>query len=153
MSGPQTGRAQATLVASPSNSLESACQKAGSRFRAVFRPAVSTVRQVSASSASRARPPTGIVAWHAACHPATQNRRRTCCLPAPSAREREACPWGTTALYEVVRDNLETLFGAIDDGALAVRIPRHARKELLAYLDCGLLCGPRPGFALAALPD
>ena len=46
----------------------------------------------------------------------------------------------TTALYEVVRDNLETLFGAIDDGALAVRIPRHARKELLAYLDCGLLC-------------
>jgi len=40
----------------------------------------------------------------------------------------------------VVRDNLETLFGAIDDGALAVRIPRHARKELLAYLECGLLC-------------
>ena len=51
----------------------------------------------------------------------------------------------------MVRDNLETLFGAIDDGALAVRIPKHARKELLAYLDCGLLCGP--GFALAALPD
>ena len=46
----------------------------------------------------------------------------------------------TTALYEVVRDNLETLLGAVDDGALAVRIPRHARKELLAYLDCGLLC-------------
>ena len=46
----------------------------------------------------------------------------------------------STALYEVVRDNLETLFGAIDDGALAVRIPRHAREELLAYLDCGLLC-------------
>jgi len=46
----------------------------------------------------------------------------------------------TTALYEVVRDNLETLYGAIDDGALAVRIPKHARKELDAYLDCGLLC-------------
>lgn len=46
----------------------------------------------------------------------------------------------TTALYEVVRDNLETLYGAIDDGALAVRIPKHARKELEAYLDCGLLC-------------
>ena len=43
----------------------------------------------------------------------------------------------TTALYEVVRDNLETLYGAIDDGALAVRIPKHARKELEAYLDCG----------------
>ena len=46
----------------------------------------------------------------------------------------------STALYEVVRDNIETLFGAIDDGGLAVRIPKHARQELLAYLDCGLLC-------------
>jgi hypothetical protein len=46
----------------------------------------------------------------------------------------------TTALYEVVRDNLETLYGAIGDGAIAVRIPKHARKELEAYLDCGLLC-------------
>jgi hypothetical protein len=46
----------------------------------------------------------------------------------------------TTALYEVVRDNLETLYGAIDDGAIAVRIPKHARKQLEAYLDCGLLC-------------
>jgi hypothetical protein len=46
----------------------------------------------------------------------------------------------TTALYEVVRDNLETLKGAIDEGAIAVRIPKHARKELEAYLDCGLLC-------------
>jgi len=46
----------------------------------------------------------------------------------------------TTALYEVVRDNLETLYGAIDDEALPVRIPKHARKELEAYLECGLLC-------------
>ena len=46
----------------------------------------------------------------------------------------------TTALYEVVRDNLATLYGAIDDGAIAVCIPKHARKELEAYLDCGLLC-------------
>ena len=45
-----------------------------------------------------------------------------------------------SALYEVVRDNLETLYGAVDDGALAVKIPKHARKELDAYLDCGLLC-------------
>ena len=45
-----------------------------------------------------------------------------------------------TALYEVVRDNLETLLAAIDDGVLEVRIPKHARQELLAYLDCGLLC-------------
>jgi transposase-like zinc-binding protein len=46
----------------------------------------------------------------------------------------------TTALYEVVRDNLETLYAAIDDGALAVRLPKHAKKELEAFLDCGLLC-------------
>jgi hypothetical protein len=46
----------------------------------------------------------------------------------------------TSALYEVVRDSLETLYGAIGDGAIAVRIPKHARKELEAYLDCGLLC-------------
>jgi hypothetical protein len=56
---------------------------------------------------------------------------------APRYRRREP---ETTALYEVVRDNLETLYGAIDDGALAVRIAKHARKELEAYLDCGLLC-------------
>ena len=43
----------------------------------------------------------------------------------------------TRALYEVVRDNLETLYGAIEDGAVAVRIPKHAKKELEAYLDCG----------------
>ena len=47
-------------------------------------------------------------------------------------------------LYEVVRDNLETLYGAIGDGAIAVRIPKLARKELEAYLDCGLLAGALP---------
>ena len=56
----------------------------------------------------------------------------------------------TTALYEVVRDNLETLYGAIEDGAIAVRIPKHARKELEAYLDCGLLCR---GFARLRCED
>ena len=45
-----------------------------------------------------------------------------------------------TVLYQVVRENLETLYGAIDDGALAVRLPKHARKELEAYLACGQLC-------------
>ena len=37
--------------------------------------------------------------------PATQNRGRTRRLSAPSIRGREACPSGTTALYDV-RDNL-----------------------------------------------
>jgi hypothetical protein len=43
----------------------------------------------------------------------------------------------STALYEVVRDNIETLFGAIDDGGLAVRIPKHDFRTL-----------SRPGSAL-----
>jgi hypothetical protein len=46
----------------------------------------------------------------------------------------------TTPLYELVRDNLQTLYGAIDEGALAVRLPKHVRRELEAYLGCGLLC-------------
>jgi hypothetical protein len=46
----------------------------------------------------------------------------------------------TAALYEVVLEDLETLYGAIDQGAIAVRIPKHARKKLEAYLGCGLLC-------------
>ena len=37
----------------------------------------------------------------------------------------------TTALYEVVRDNLETLYGASGDGAIAVRIPKHAPQGAL----------------------
>jgi hypothetical protein len=57
----------------------------------------------------------------------------------PYARHRPE----TTALYEVVRDNLETLYGAIDEGVLEVRLPKHARKELEAYLDCGLLYAGR----------
>jgi len=57
----------------------------------------------------------------------------------------------TTPLYEVVRDNIETLYGAICDGALAVRIPKHARKELEAYLGCGIPCWR--GFARFRCPD
>ncbi len=51
-------------------------------------------------------------------------------------------------LYEIVRDNLETLRGAVDDGA--VRITGHARRELEAYLGCGLLCR---GFARLHCPS
>jgi len=65
-------------------------------------------------------------------------------LAASHARERSASYQRhrpeATALYELVRDNLETLYGAIDDGALAVRLPKHAKKEQEAFLDCGLLC-------------
>lgn len=44
------------------------------------------------------------------------------------------------ALYEVVRDNLDTLYGAIDDDAPGAKVAKHAREELEAFLDCGLLC-------------
>lgn len=79
--------------------------------------------------AGLARPPTS---WHGT--PATTPRPKTGAAPGVYRRHRPE----TTALYEVVRDNIETLLAAIDDGALAFRIPRHAREELLAYLDCGL---------------
>ena len=56
----------------------------------------------------------------------------------------------TTTLYEVVRDNLETLYGAVDDGALPIALPAFVRKELDGYLDCGLLCR---GFARVKCGD
>jgi hypothetical protein len=45
-----------------------------------------------------------------------------------------------TTLYQVVADNLATLYGAVDDGALGIALPRFVKKELEGYLDCGLLC-------------
>ena len=47
-------------------------------------------------------------------------------------------------------ERVPALYAAIEDGALAVRIPKHARKELEAYLDCGILCR---GFARFQCPD
>lgn len=45
-----------------------------------------------------------------------------------------------TTLYQVVRDNLATLYGAVDDGALSIALPKFVKKELEGYLECGLLC-------------
>ncbi len=45
-----------------------------------------------------------------------------------------------TTLYAVVQDNLETLYGAVDDGAVKLGLPRFVKKELAGDLDCGLLC-------------
>jgi hypothetical protein len=45
-----------------------------------------------------------------------------------------------TTLYAVVRDNLETLYGAVDDGALGIALPEFVRGELEGYLACGMLC-------------
>jgi hypothetical protein len=46
----------------------------------------------------------------------------------------------TTPLYKAVRDNLATPPGAVDDGALDIRLPRHATGGLNAYLDSSRLC-------------
>ncbi len=46
----------------------------------------------------------------------------------------------TTTLYQVVQDNVETLYGAVEEGALRLSLPRFVKKELDGYLDCGLLC-------------
>jgi hypothetical protein len=44
------------------------------------------------------------------------------------------------ALYKVVVDNLSTLYGAVDDGALRIALPKFVRKELEDFLACGMLC-------------
>lgn len=93
-------------------------------------------------------------------------RARSRAVPSPVARHLLICPghptacWeqaknGTTraaplryvrhrpeatTLYTVVRDNLDTLYGAVDDGALAIDLPDFVRAELDGYLGCGLLC-------------
>jgi hypothetical protein len=46
----------------------------------------------------------------------------------------------TTTLYHVVRENLDTLYGAVDDGVLPIALPPFVRRELDGYLNCGLLC-------------
>jgi Transposase zinc-binding domain len=45
-----------------------------------------------------------------------------------------------TTLYAVVRDNLATLYGAVEDDALPISLPAFVRKELDGYLECGMLC-------------
>ena len=67
-------------------------------------------------------------------------------MPSPVVYERRK-PAETT-LYQVVQDNLATLYGAVDDGALAIALPRFVKKELEGYLDCGLLCRASRGFAV-----
>ena len=45
-----------------------------------------------------------------------------------------------STLYHVVQENLNTLYGAVEDGALAIALPKFVKKELEGYLECGLLC-------------
>ncbi len=39
-----------------------------------------------------------------------------------------------------MRDNLATLYGAVDDGAVSIALPAFVKKELEGFLDCGLAC-------------
>ena len=43
----------------------------------------------------------------------------------------------TRTLYHVVQENLDTLYGAVEDGALAIALPKFVKKELEGYLECG----------------
>jgi hypothetical protein len=53
-----------------------------------------------------------------------------------------------STLYRIVRENLNTLYAAVEDGfAGAAALPGFVRKELDGYLDCGLLWR---GFAVLA---
>ena len=54
-----------------------------------------------------------------------------------------------TTLYEVVRDNLATLYAASEEG-VASALPGFVKRELESYLECGLLCR---GFAVIDCTD
>ena len=60
-------------------------------------------------------------------------------MPSPAVVYERRRPEQST-LYKVVQDNLATLYEAVDDGALPIRLPDFVRKELEGFLDCGLLC-------------
>jgi hypothetical protein len=103
MSGPQTAQTRATLAASPSNSLESPCQKARSRLPAVLRFAILTMCEVSTCSARRARSSTGAVAWHTRFRRAPHKKRRTRRLSAPSTRNHGAVRGGPRQSRDFIR--------------------------------------------------
>jgi hypothetical protein len=45
-----------------------------------------------------------------------------------------------TTLYRVVQENIETLYEAVDEGAVDLSLPKFVRSELSGYLECGMLC-------------
>jgi hypothetical protein len=54
------------------------------------------------------------------------------------------------SLYQVVRDNLETFYAAVEEGFVSAPLPSFVRDELEGFLDCGLLCR---GAALLVCPE
>ena len=57
--------------------------------------------------------------------------------------ERRRPELGT--LHRVVRENLQTLYAAVEEGFATAPLPGFVRREFERYLDCGLLCR---GFAV-----
>ena len=55
-----------------------------------------------------------------------------------------------STLHQVVRDNLETLYAAVEAGFASAPLPDFVRREVEGFLDCGLLCR---GFALLECED
>jgi len=53
-------------------------------------------------------------------------------------------------LHKVVRENLQTLLAAAEQGFAGAPLPDFVRAELADYLHCGLL---QRGFALVACRD
>jgi hypothetical protein len=45
-----------------------------------------------------------------------------------------------TTLYQVVRDNLETFYRAVEDGFASALLPKFVKQEFERFLDCGVLC-------------
>ena len=45
-----------------------------------------------------------------------------------------------TALYQVVQNNLKTLYAAVEEGFRTASLPAFVRDEFERYLNCGLLC-------------
>ena len=45
----------------------------------------------------------------------------------------------SSTLHRVVRENLQTLYAAVQDGFATAALPEFVRREFEGYLDCGLL--------------
>lgn len=55
----------------------------------------------------------------------------------PTYRRRDV---ESTALYQVVRDHVETFYAAVEEGAASAPLPAFVREEFEDYLDCGAQC-------------
>ncbi len=71
------------------------------------------------------------------------------CPPDPRFERRKGYTYQrrrpeATKLHEVVRDNLNTLYAAVDAGFGGAQLPRFVRLDLERFIDCGLL---QRGFA------